>query len=148
MPRTVFSWDDLRQFGIDALTGEACGFGMRLLCDVTKQGKELLERFLGGTVQIKPDSNWNGGSKDDPHVGSVLLPRGIFTDLAAFCLLQTGQRTVYATKDGEAREAYDEISPEKRQEEQEIYRVQRVYRRSSAPGTGDRNEHAMSGRVE
>jgi hypothetical protein len=139
MGRALYCWDDLRPFGIDALTGEACGLSMRLLCDVTAAGRDLIERFFGGTITIAPGSNWNGGSKDDPHVGSVLLPRDIFESLAAFALVVTGTTPVAIMKDGHARElraGYPEDH------------IRRYVRRSSAPGTGDRNQHAMSGRIE
>jgi hypothetical protein len=142
--RTIESWYDLEAFGIIPLTGEACGLMMRLLCDVTEGGRKIVERFLGGTVAIKPGSHWNGGSKDDPHVGSVLLPRGIFTDLAAFTLCVTGTGTVASCKDGTVMECDGPLDGD----EENIYRIARYYRRSTDPGTGDRNRHAMSGRVE
>lgn len=160
--RTINSWNDLEAFGIVALTGEACGYAMRLLCDVTEGGKLLVERFLGGNVTIRPGSNWNGGSKDDPHVGSVLLSRGVFTDLAAFCLLRNGGRgSVAAREDGTVLE-WDErelhgfqdgtLDEDKRSEIRETYEraygIKRYYRRSTDPGTGDRNQHMMSGRTE
>lgn len=86
--KAIRSWRDLEDFGIDALTGEACGYAMRLLCDVTESGKALIESFFGGRIELTPGGNWNRGSDDDPHVGSVLLPRSILRDLAAFCLLR------------------------------------------------------------
>ena len=142
--KQIHTWDDLRPFGIDALTGEACGLAMRLLCDVTKEGGKLVERFLGGTVTIKPGSEWNGGTKDLPHVGSVLLPRSILKDLSAFVLViyvgSTGG--VAALKDGGVIAFEGPVSP------WEEERIERYYRRSNDPGTGDRNQHAMSGRVE
>ena len=30
----ITCWDDLRPYGIGALTGEACGLSYRILCDV------------------------------------------------------------------------------------------------------------------
>lgn len=87
--RSVQNWSDLEQFGIKHLTGEACSYALRILCDVTESGKYLVEAFFGETIEIRRGSNWNSGNKDDPHVGSILLPRHILTELAAFCLLQT-----------------------------------------------------------
>ena len=136
------SWDDLREFGIEPLTGEACGLAMRLLCDVTARGKAIIENFLGSRVAIERDSNWNGGSRDDPHVGSVMLPRSIFDDLAAFVLCHTLRGAGVARLENGAVIAWTGAMPEYRRD-----RVARYFRRSSAPGTGLRNTHAFSGRT-
>lgn len=44
--KTVRSWNDLRPYGIDLLTGEACGMMYRYLCDVTEQGKKAVEKLV------------------------------------------------------------------------------------------------------
>lgn len=143
--RQVNDWNDLEQFGIIPLTGEACGLLMRVLCDVTAEGKRHVEQFFGGTVAIKPDSNWNGGY-GEPHVGSVMLPYSILMDLGAFLLVATGTSAVASIENGAVCEVDPEMLPEVRAMFDE--RVKRYYRRSTDPGTGDRNQHAMSGRVE
>ena len=68
--KTVSCWDEIRPCGIDALTGEACSLGYRLLCDLTARGRAIVERCLGVKIQSE---NWNGGSKDDPHVASSVV---------------------------------------------------------------------------
>lgn len=153
--RVLSNWRDLEDFGIDMLTGEACGLSMRLLCDVTERGKVLIERFFGGTITVKPGSNWNGGNKADPHVGSILLPSGVFSDLAAFCLIiDAGAGENVATcEDGRAmswtwEELEHRTTQELRESWEKTYGVKRYYRRSTGPGTGDRNTHAFSGRTE
>jgi hypothetical protein len=50
-------WDDLRPFGIDALTGEACGLSYHLLCDVTQKGKRTIEKALGAAELVLPDAS-------------------------------------------------------------------------------------------
>ena len=139
--RRIQSWDELRPFGIDLLTGEACGLAMRLLCDVTAAGRKLIEGFL--SCNLRDDSNWNGGSKDDPHVASVMLTRAVFNDLAAYILVSTCQRddtNIAAYAEGGAVEyTGTEYIP--------TGLLGRHYRRSAAPGTGLRNEHMASGRV-
>ncbi|MDP2607246.1 MAG: hypothetical protein Q8S00_32315 [Deltaproteobacteria bacterium] len=168
MLRSIRCWDDLKPFGINCLTGEACGYAMRLLCDVTERGAEIVERYLGGTVQIKRGSNWNGGSSDDPHVGSVLLARDSLISLGAFCLLRT------RTDSGSAiillKEAYGgylvEYSAESLESYRELYqgrnggngfeggdssdrfeaRIARYYARPSVMDP-ERHTHAMSGRT-
>jgi hypothetical protein len=134
-------WDDLRGLGIHALTGEACGWSLRLLCDVTARGKQVVERFLGGNVTIAAESNWNGGSDGEEHVGSVMLPCSILPELAAFALAFRGPHGVVITKDGDAVEYTGHW-------DQEFYPIRRIVRLPEKPAQlGDRNEHAMSGRV-
>ncbi len=159
--RTINCWDDLRGFGIECLTGEACGLSMRLLCDVTAEGARLIERFFGDTITIKPGSNWNGGPASDPHVGSVMLPRAILGDLAAFILIATGGRdeasmAVVTMGDGSVRELtgeylkrYQKLDRDRSVDGSTLFpaMIARVWRRSTDPGTGDRNEHAATGRV-
>ena len=155
--RQVNCWRDLEQFGICALTGEACSHAMRLLCDVTADGKRIVESFLGGRVEIAEGSNWNSRCSSGDHVGSVLLPRSILTDLGAFCLLETrelnsmivglkgGGVNEYNSKDlsyyldyGDSIQAG--FSKWHREE------IQRYYCRPDESSSG-RNEHAASGRV-
>lgn len=91
-------WLDLEQYGIIALTGESCSLTMRLLCDVTGSGKELLERFLGGSVTIHTGSNWNSSKG---AVGSVMLSYGMLTELMAFALhLREKFNLIVSTKNG------------------------------------------------
>ena len=68
--KAVRCFDDLREYGIVPLTGEACGLSCRILCDLTAAGKRIVEKALG--VQISAEA-WNHGSDDDPHVASVML---------------------------------------------------------------------------
>jgi hypothetical protein len=144
----------MRLYGIDALTGEACGYAMRLLCDLTESGRDLIQRFLGGTVLILPASHWNPGSPNDPHVGSVLLPRSILGDLAAFTLLYvTSQTAIVTFSDGrvasldtEQFERYRELDADRSDESTFPRMIDRVWRRPTET-IASRNVHQMSGRV-
>ena len=42
--KTIVRWDHLSEFGIIPLTGESCGLGYRMLCDVTVKGKIILKK--------------------------------------------------------------------------------------------------------
>ena len=81
--KVISSWDHLRAFGIDALTGEACGLGFRILCDVTAKGKKVLEKCLG-TPSLTLYESWNRGSQADPHVGCVMLVPELLLPLSVF----------------------------------------------------------------
>jgi hypothetical protein len=92
--KTIANWDALREFGIDALTGEACSLMYRLLCDLTENGKRIVERCL--SVQIQSE-NWNHGSDAAPHVGSIMLTHEMLLPLAVFALLESDCREVWIT---------------------------------------------------
>lgn len=69
----------LEAAGIRLLTGEACPLNMRILCDLTPEGCEMLTRFLGGAVHFEEGKNWNSGA-----VSSIMLPRSCLEDLERF----------------------------------------------------------------
>ena len=81
--KTLRRWEDLKPYGIDVLTGEACAYGYRLLCDITDSGRKLFESVFGLQLTVKhsyPDG-WN-----DSDSRSVMLPRAMFEPLAVFAL--------------------------------------------------------------
>src|SRR6478736_5681012 len=80
----VSSWEDLKQFGINALTGEACKYAQRILCDLNEDGAALIMDYLG--VSMLRD-NWNSTVNDKPAVASVMLHRGSCMQLAEFAIL-------------------------------------------------------------
>lgn len=89
MRTTINSFQDLEAFGIKPLTGEACSFNLRILCDVTDRGARLMEAYWGGNITITRGKNWNNGRPEDPHVGTIMLTRGCLRELAEFILLYT-----------------------------------------------------------
>jgi hypothetical protein len=136
---------DLAEYGVDPLTGEACGLGYRVLCDVTARGKRALARCLG-LPDISLPPAWNSGTASDPHVGSFLMAPETFVPLAVFCLLEAGFEAVYLSQRGQVvgvRAGADETD----------LKVASVlgggFVRSFRPGgtAGDRNVHEMSCRV-
>lgn len=142
--KTFQGWDDLRVHGILALTGESCNASMRILCDLTPQGITLLTDFLGGTVEVKPGSNWNSA---DGQTGSIMLAYELVAPLSAFVLLyRLGCEYAVVYENGhvhgmsEAEFLEDNNAPHRRP-------YKRIWHRSSHPGTGGRNTHQMSGRL-
>jgi len=95
--KTIVNWMDLAPYGIICLTGEACAYGGRVLCDLSPCGVRLIEEFLGGTVTVRPGSNWNS---DCDACGSIMLPRTILSDLAIFVLLVKLDFQIVGTADG------------------------------------------------
>ena len=133
----------LEEFGIVPLTAESDAHMYRILCDVTKRGKAIIERTLG--IQIIPAENWNSGGANDPHVGSFLLPSEFVSPLAVFCVLSDPMVTeAWLMHDGSVIGFGVEDVAEKEQYQQRFRdRVRKIfYARPS-----DRNVHQMSGRT-
>jgi hypothetical protein len=142
--KIVAKWDDLIPYGIDPLTGEACGLGYRILCDLTDQGRLILEKCLGAATVV-PHLQWNPGTKEAPHTGSIMLAPEMFPAVAVFALLESGCKEVWRTKDG-VHLGIEESDPA---EELEAFKtLHGPMRRFAYRGTaGDRNVHVMSGRT-
>ena len=143
---TISSWDDLSNYGIIPLTGEACGLMYRILFDVTARGKKILEKAFE-VSQLKLHESWNQGTDADPHVGSIMLARDALPFVGIFALLENGCTEVWLTKGGSL------IGIERTDLEEDVKRFKEFHgsnliRRFSYSGTaGDRNEHMMSGRI-
>lgn len=169
MTESYHCLDDLRQFGIYGLTGEACGVGMRVLCDVDKNGKELLEEYLRVSLTSEP---WNSSTDGKDHVASVMLTPNMFQDIWIFAHLRKGTRHVflggYVNDDRWTETHYESLNTTHRHpvdswhpcayatnddehmnlwKEANYFYISRVFRTSKAPGTGLDNQHAMSGRI-
>lgn len=90
MTKHISNWLDLEKYGLCFLTGESCAYGIRLLFDLNELGKDLICNFFG--LRIIPNTsnifneNWNTKVNGFPAIASILLPPGIFRDLAEFCL--------------------------------------------------------------
>ena len=87
--KTVASWNDLRPFGIEPLTGEACGLMWRILFEVTGRGRRIVGKCFGvpGIMLAEPR---NRGTVAEPHVGSIMLTQEALVPLAVFALLENG----------------------------------------------------------
>lgn len=145
--KTIACWNDLRPYGIDVLTGEACGLSYRFLCDVTERGRKILERWLS-VPELHLSEAWNRGEISDPHVGSILLTPEMLPGLAVFALLETGCTECWVLKNGsvlgvESNDPPEQIAASRRMCADNLARV------FGSRGTaGDRNVHVMSGRIQ
>jgi hypothetical protein len=140
--KTVSSWRDLEQFGIVALTGEACGLNYRVLFDLTAQGKRIIEKCFACELTLAEP--WNGGSKENPHIGSIMLTHEMLMPAGVFALLESGCTEVWKTN-----ESLLGIEQSDKQETLEaLQRHHGLMRRFAYRGTaGDRNVHRMTGRT-
>jgi len=139
--KTIGSFDPLREYGIVALTGEACSLMYRILCDLTRQGKEIVERALSVEITSEP---WNRGSEEDPHVASIMLTNEMIVPLGVFALLESGCKEVWVTDS-----CVIGVEPGDGDEEVELMRqFHKPRRRYAYKGPHkDRNLHQMSGRT-
>ena len=146
--KTITRWDDLGPFGVEALTGEACGLSYRVLCDVTGNGKRIIEKALGIPNLSLPE-NWNRGDPADPHIGCVMAAPELLVPLGVFALLENGCCEVWRTKSGsllglESAEDFERVEALQRHHAANDDFVQRYAYVGTA---GDRNRHAMTGRT-
>jgi hypothetical protein len=147
---------DLQQFGINVLTGEACSYGLRLLCDLTQVGVDLVSSFFGG-LSHSPENerrgypfpqNWNSGA-----IASVMLPRSIlFSELAIFAMFRAGCSLVVVSPGGsitgvkphekEALALYQQLRTESQSANDYVF-----YTNRALQSVHGRNEHQFSGRT-
>ena len=97
--RRITCWQDLTQYGIEVLTGEACLIGARYLCDLDERGARIVRALLGLPRDCKLAENWNASGRIGPHVASVKLPTDLLDQLAVFCLIDVGAKHVIVTRD-------------------------------------------------
>lgn len=158
MPTTQFTnWSDFRVAGIEMLTGEACSLMLRVLCDVTDKGHKLICRALGlDPTKNKLGEPWNGGTKDNPHVGSIMLSSDWLPVLAIFAALdQPGTIECYhAYKDGQWAGTYGFAAADMETKGEWIecmerfgYKMRRYSYNNGPQAVGDRNIHTFTGRV-
>lgn len=147
---TLYSVQDLNKFGIGVLTGEACNYGMRLLCDLTAQGVELVNQCLGIDSTAYPN-NWNASVDGTPSIASVFLTRNMLQDLCVFALLHVEGNDVVLAKAGST------MGLKKDHSYYEHYQTivdqpgsgYTVYRRNpSHTSVAGSNTHSMTGRTQ
>ena len=97
------SWQDLEKVGIVPLTGESCAYVMRILCDLTGSGEDLLKSYFGIPGNSKFADPWNRGSAQDPHVSSILLDRHFnWPELVTYWAFRTGSQFVIVDRENES----------------------------------------------
>lgn len=148
----VDCWQSLEQFGIRYLTGEACAYSMRGLCDVTEQGRDILLDYLGLPPHTPLSPSWNPRIAQELTVASFMLHPSQLLPLAEFIMYRKGALAVMirnkATLVGLFTEAKVATYEEFVRENSEMAKIWEVRRRYSVgPSVGSRNVHQFSGRV-
>ena len=142
--KTLYGWQDLRQYGIEILTGDADAHAQGVLCDLSEKGTEHIRRFFSLDVNAKFQDNWNSWVGEEEAVASILLPYEIFDSLCTFLLVSSGFHVV--VKQGHSTCGFLKAEWEAVKEYHENDVV--MYRsREQAPSPNLTNIHAMSGRT-
>ena len=94
------SYSNLPDLGINPLTGEACAFSMRILCDLDEIGVSLIKEYLGLAHDTTFQKNWNSSVGGHPAVAAVMLERSMFPALVRFALFRQGYRYVLQEEGG------------------------------------------------
>lgn len=151
------TYSSLYSIGVNPLTGEACAFSQRILCDLSEKGAELIRDYLGLPPDTKLAPNWNTRVGNYDAVASVMLDRNAFHALGVFALLRAGYQYVVCP-DGESVH-FTAFADADLKEYADLGRYLdgsfaslmpnlRVYRNPrSTRAVGSRNEHAFTGRV-
>lgn len=158
---SLHNCEDLNQFGIRPLTGEACRVGRRILCDLTDDGRKIVADLLGiENNQHVFAGPWNGRGA----TASFMLPYTLLMDLFVWCLIHKGCIDIAVIHPGEARGLSwvgEVIGLERGASPQdwELWNsnlefmkeigksVRRICVHTNQPGEGTRCTHAMSGRT-
>lgn len=143
--------NDLRPYGIEVLTGEACGLMMRVLGDFTERGRRIIQEALGCPKFIGAEP-WNRGSDQAPHVGSIMLDRAAHLWLGPFALLEDGCKEMFMViQKGNSVGTWYGWRPSEpyRQETLEFFERDgaTIHRYAPAGTAGTRNRHEMTGRI-
>jgi hypothetical protein len=145
--KSITRWDHLSEFGNVPLTGESCGLGYRMLCDVTAKGKTILEKCFGIPDLRLPD-HWNTGSAAEPHVGSIMLAPELLVPIAVLALLESGCKEVWKVGDQGVHGIQFSDPADTAESLKKWLGVDNLRRLAYRGAAGDHNVHLMSGRVQ
>ena len=153
--KTYYGAHDLREWGFDCLTGEACGLGIRLLYDVNDLGRTILSRTMGMEQhQLILNPSWNGGAFNK---GSVLLTYDQALTCALFGMLLHDKCIQVMQPYVEFGHLQPQLYGLENKDEVGLFSdtlvgypvgtTFKTYKLSGMPGTGDRNKHMFTGRI-
>lgn len=91
--KAVNSLQGAEQYGVSALTGEACNMGTRLLCDYSATGRDNLCMYLG-MHSLDASSNMNGYVGEEEAIGGIFMTPAMLWEFIAFCVFFEGYDVV------------------------------------------------------
>ena len=146
----INGWYDLRAFGINMLTGEADRLNLRLLCDLTEQGAELLIDYFGLPSDVTLAEPANSAFEGEKTVGSIMVARGSLHQIATFAAFRANALAIVEMPgsftiifDAERLAQYEGLA----ERDRSVSILRNYGRNANAPHFGTRNIHAMTGRA-
>lgn len=146
--KSISSWSEFNEFGINLLTGEACAFGQRILCDLNEDGVNWINRFF--STNIDSGNNWNSMVGEKPSVASIMLTKATLNEIAVFILFCEGYSLVAKSQgvvvgfDNESWERHKHFY----EDAKSIQIIRNIKNHDSNVSKGDRNIHQFTGRTE
>jgi hypothetical protein len=158
-----YSVRDLREFGLEALIGEACAYSFRTLYDLSEKGIATVENALSIKIDRSGPKNWNSYVGKDPAVASIMLTYQQAHDILVMGLCDRYSLVVVAT----AKQTSDyrinnfiAAGSESQWEKYQypygkdnppssfigLYHLRLLRKYPSQPNQGNRNTHAFTGR--
>lgn len=157
LKKSFASYQDLPQYGLQYLTGEACHYAQRGLFDLNEDGCKLVQEFFGLCLDsgVGLHKNMNSMVGDKPALASIMLPRATIRDLVRFAMFFVDNCDVVVEhEDGTLRglskadtEDYYERWIELAGKDKSYTVTYNAAKRSTAPAVGSRNVHQFSGRT-
>lgn len=161
--KTVSQSDIPALLGLNPLTGEACAFSMRVLCDMNEAGCTLMAEFLGMATTTGFQKNWNSQVNGTAAVASIMIPYSYLPEMVRFALYRAGYQYVICHNGSVDCTAFNGDDPMilKNGWLQDVLNGQpfpdfmgtgmKLYRNpksAAQPSVGSRNVHAFTGRAE
>ena len=147
--KTLHSLADLSTYGVGILTGEACHYGLRILCDLTENGRDLVAAFMGAPEMDCFEENWNTSIAGVRAVSSVMLTRHTLADLCVFAMFFVEKADVVLVRGDSVmglqctHEYYDRYMAIVNEPNSGYT----VYRKAAQAHRDGRNLHTMTGRT-
>lgn len=107
------------EFGISILTGEACAYSMRVLCDVNDDGVRLINKTFGMTIEVDRPTEKYGGPfaigmmrrhnsqvNGEPSVASIMLTWTMIEELIKFGIVEKHLELGEVVIDAKPRKGY------------------------------------------
>ena len=136
--KTIVNYSDLKEYGINWLTGERDPYGFRILFDLTEQGKEIVCNFFGLPLSAEFDKNWNSGA-----VASIMMSKQTLKDLIKFILFHIENMDIAVENCNGSFSGYQNAFLDKF--EQDVLVEKHVYYNMNQ-SRNNFNVHAFSGR--
>ena len=146
---TLNGVSDLQQYGINALTGEACPFSLRMLCDLSEEGKVLIEEIFGMECN-RANMNSKVGNKD--AIASVMIPHSAFVEIKKYILWRIGSQYIVTSSNDWNMQGYKDFTEDEKEyyfsDDNDGHKVYMNPRVKGQPAVGGMNVHAFTGRTK